>query len=291
MGNFWSKVRICIVALLLPSVSFAWIPCFCGSGDHYYPLDGGISDPIKNAMEDEELAKFVLSAKQSLEQLYAIVKIYNEIKQIYSAVGQVRNAFENFSLNNILDSWEIEDWSDINEIADKHGNSVYSSLDSFDSGDKNGSGATNDYSTGFSRYLNSFAADLKENRKYVSEYTDDAIDNVRDMRYVDDDYIMRAIMTQEQKNAQIKKVAAVASGKADSSVAKAIGISSVDESSDPTLAESKTAQVVSGAANAAVWADMANSVNLNTKEKLNTQTVILKAKSEELSTQYLDSFK
>ena len=139
--------------------------------------------------------------------------------------------------------------------------------------------------------MNSFAADLKENRKYVSEYTDDAIDNVRDMRYVDDDYIMRAIMTQEQKNAQIKKVAAVASGKADSSVAKAIGISSVDESSDPTLAESKTAQVVSGAANAAVWADMANSVNLNTKEKLNTQTVILKAKSEELSTQYLDSFK
>ena len=287
MGNFWSRVRICIAALLLPSTGFAWIPCFCGSGDHYYPLDGGISDPIKNAMEDEELAKFVLSAKQSLEQLYAIVKIYNEMKQIYSAVGQVRNAFENFSLENILDSWEIEDWNDINEIADKHRNSVYSSLGS---GNSDSGSATNNYSTGFSRYLNSFAADLKENREYISDFTDDTIDNVRDMRYVDDDYIMRAIMTQEQKNAHIKTITAAASGKVDSSISKTVGISSVDDSSNPTIAEVKTAQVVSSASNAAVWSDMANSVNLNTKEKLNTQTVIINSKTEKLSTQYLDSF-
>lgn len=287
MGNFWSRVRICIAALLLPSTGFAWIPCFCGSGDHYYPLDGGISDPIKNAMEDEELAKFVLSAKQSLEQLYAIVKIYNEMKQIYSAVGQVRNAFENFNLENILDSWEIEDWNDINEIADKHRNSVYSSLDS---GNSDSGSATNNYSTGFSRYLNSFAADLKENREYISDFTDDTIDNVRDMRYVDDDYIMRAIMTQEQKNAHIKTITAAASGKVDSSISKTVGISSVDDSSNPTIAEVKTAQVVSGAASASVWSDMANSVNLNTKEKLNTQTVIINSKTEKLSTQYLDSF-
>lgn len=287
MGNFWSRVRICIAALLLPSTGFAWIPCFCGSGDHYYPLDGGISDPIKNAMEDEELAKFVLSAKQSLEQLYAIVKIYNEMKQIYSAVGQVRNAFENFSLENILDSWEIEDWNDINEIADKHRNSVYSSLGS---GNSDSGSATNNYSTGFSRYLNSFAADLKENREYISDFTDDTIDNVRDMRYVDDDYIMRVIMTQEQKNAHIKTITAAASGKVDSSISKTVGISSVDDSSNPTIAEVKTAQVVSGAASASVWSDMANSVNLNTKEKLNTQTVIINSKTEKLSTQYLDSF-
>lgn len=287
MGNFWSRVRICIAALLLPSTGFAWIPCFCGSGDHYYPLDGGISDPIKNAMEDEELAKFVLSAKQSLEQLYAIVKIYNEMKQIYSAVGQVRNAFENFNLENILDSWEIEDWNDINEIADKHRNSVYSSLDS---GNSDSGSATNNYSTGFSRYLNSFAADLKEKREYISDFTDDTIDNVRDMRYVDDDYIMRAIMTQEQKNAHIKTITAAASGKVDSSISKTVGISSVDDSSNPTIAEVKTAQVVSGAASASVWSDMANSVNLNTKEKLNTQTVIINSKTEKLSTQYLDSF-
>ena len=287
MGNFWSRVRICIAALLLPSTGFAWIPCFCGSGDHYYPLDGGISDPIKNAMEDEELAKFVLSAKQSLEQLYAIVKIYNEMKQIYSAVGQVRNAFENFSLENILDSWEIEDWNDINEIADKHRNSVYSSLGS---GNSDSGSATNNYSTGFSRYLNSFAADLKENREYISDFTDDTIDNVRDMRYVDDDYIMRAIMTQEQKNAHIKTITAAASGKVDSSISKTVGISSVDDSSNPTIAEVKTAQVVSSAASASVWSDMANSDNLNTKEKLNTQTVIINSKTEKLSTQYLDSF-
>ena len=238
-------------------------------------------------MEDEELAKFVLSAKQSLEQLYAIVKIYNEMKQIYSAVGQVRNAFENFSLENILDSWEIEDWNDINEIADKHRNSVYSSLGS---GNSDSGSATNNYSTGFSRYLNSFAADLKENREYISDFTDDTIDNVRDMRYVDDDYIMRAIMTQEQKNAHIKTITAAASGKVDSSISKTVGISSVDDSSNPTIAEVKTAQVVSGAASASVWSDMANSVNLNTKEKLNTQTVIINSKTEKLSTQYLDSF-
>ena len=287
MGNFWSRVRICIAALLLPSTGFAWIPCFCGSGDHYYPLDGGISDPIKNAMEDEELAKFVLSAKQSLEQLYAIVKIYNEMKQIYSAVGQVRNAFENFSLENILDSWEIEVWNDINEIADKHRNSVYSSLGS---GNSDSGSATNNYSTGFSRYLNSFAADLKENREYISDFTDDTIDNVRDMRYVEDDFFMRAILTQDQKNAHIKTITAAASGKVDSSISKTVGISSVDDSSNPTIAEVKTAQVVSSAANAAVWSDMANSVNLNTKEKLNTQTVIINSKTEKLSTQYLDSF-
>ena len=64
----------------------------------------------------------------------------------------------------------------------------------------------------------------------------------------------------------------------------------MDDSSNPTIAEVKTAQVVSGAASASVWSDMANSVNLNTKEKLNTQTVIINSKTEKLSTQYLDSF-
>ena len=158
------------------------------------------------------------------------------------------------------------------------------------SGNSDSGSATNNYSTGFSRYLNSFAADLKENREYISDFTDDTIDNVRDMRYVDDDYIMRAIMTQEQKNAHIKTITAAASGKVDSSISKTVGISSVDDSSNPTIAEVKTAQVVSSAANAAVWSDMANSVNLNTKEKLNTQTVIINSKTEKLSTQYLDSF-
>lgn len=287
MVRFWNSIQILILSLVtffIPLTSSAfYVPCYCGCGEPIQYLDGTILDSTKSSIQNSQLAEYVSAAKQSLEQLYALVKIYDQAKDIYNAVGSVRNAFENFSFENILNSWNIEDWNDFDSIANKFGHSSYSSL-----GNSNPDTAEKSANS-FADYLYSISDGIKKQGDTLEDYSYEFSDGVREIAYMDDDYIMRAIMTQEQRNAQIKAVSAAAARKADDSIATSIGISST-ESAEPTINEAKTSQVVSAAATASVWSDMSNSFNLLTREKLNTQSAILEKQSEELSTKYLDAF-
>lgn len=286
MVRFWNSIWVWILSLMVfsPLTSFAWyVPCYCGCGEPIQYLDGDILDSTKVSLQNSQLSEYISAAKQSLEQLYALVKIYDQAKDIYNAIGSVRNAFENFSFENILNSWNIEDWNDFDYMANKFGHSSYSSLGNSDPSTAEKS------ANSFADYLYSVSNRIKEEGDILEDYSYEFSDGAREIAYMDDDYIMRAIITQEQRNAQIKAVTAAAARKADDKVASNIGISST-ETIEPTINEAKTSQVVSGAATASVWSDMSNSFNLLTREKLNTQSTIIEKKAETLSTEYLDAF-
>ena len=291
MGNYWNRFLFALLVCVQPLVSQGfYIPCYCGSGDHIFCLEGPCKDFRKEMNEEMKKSEYVQAAKQTLEQLRSVLQIYKDTKEIVSVVGTYRDLITNFSIESLLNTWQITDWSELGDLASKYGGSLYSKFDeatssSGSSTDSKGSSKAYDSSTAFSRYMRGLAKDIGSAREEYVPTLEDGMNQVRSLQYVNDDYIMQALMQQEQSNAQKKAVAAAASNKAPK-VAPDMGI----DTTENTIVQQMNAKAVSTAMDASVWSDMGNAYNLMTRQQINAQKAFIESEKKDLETTYLKAF-
>lgn len=234
--------------------------------------------------------EYVQAAKQTLEQLRSVLQIYKDTKEIVSVIGTYRDLITNFSIESLLNTWQITDWSELGDLASKYGGSLYSKFDeatssSGSSNDSKNSSKAHDSSTAFSRYMRGLAKDIGSAREEYVPSLEDGMNQVRSLQYVNDDYIMRALMQQEQSNAQKKAITAAVSNKAPK-VAPDIGF----DTTENTIVQQLNAKAVSNAMDASVWSDMGNAYNLMTRQQINAQKAFIESEKKDLETTYLKAF-
>lgn len=282
-----------LFATCVSSASYGfYIPCYCGSGDQIYCLEGPCKDIRKEISEEMKKNEYVTMAKQTLEQLSAALQIYKDAKSVASTIGQFRDLISNFSIESVLNTWQITDWSELGDIANTYGGSLFSKLDEASSSANSGSDKTNskdkkahDSSTAFSRYMRGLAKDIGSTREEYTPYIDEGMDTIRSAQYIDDDYIMQALMQQEQNNAHKKAITAATSNKAPA-VAPELGL----DSTETTIVQQLNAQSVSKAMDASIWSDMGNSYNLMTRQQMNAHKAAIESEKKDLETTYLKFF-
>lgn len=242
-----------LAAGLIPLPSGAWyIPCFCGCG---LPIEYMTSVQHVNhyPLETEKTAKTLEILRNAMSQLQTMIKTYNNLKETYDTIGQVRNMAENFDFSRIASTWEVEDWNDLKDLAKR--------IDSTKGWNKTDTGNSTAKAQTETSFLSSLLKDAAELTHEAETDLDSFERSLREINSINSDSAIRAILAQETRNSRLKARAAIASQQAKSTsdaIAAAGGGLANDSASVADRAESS---VISKSSEVSMWSDMANSIN------------------------------
>lgn len=271
------KAILLITCLFATLSCRAWyIPCFCGCG---LPIEYmvAVQHTAQYALEAEKGAKLAALVSNGMSQLQTTVKTYNNLRETYETIGKIRNFTKNFDFSKIASTWEIDDWDDLKDRANtlKYATKGWSVSDQ-DQSPQNGRQKTE----------TSFLADiLRDSARLSGEIKTDLKELGRaliDINGFNTDSAIRAIIKQEERNAQLKARAAIASQQVKSTADTAAAAGGEISNDSASVADRLESTAISKSVETALWSDMANSFNRATMMRLDSLNGYIESKRAKL---------
>lgn len=270
------RVVVIVLALLASVNTYAVsVPCFCGTGAPITHIGPCVTDSVKQNLHDTTVTNFIDHAKRFMEYFQTVNAFYQDVKSLRSTFGSFQGIWNSFDLDSVVNSWQIEDWQEFNDLASNYQKSFSSEelKKEFESNILGNSVTKGQESASwFMSALSYTGSTLETTKEKATGLYEFLVGAKNDVQCANIDNIMNAIMVQESRNATIKAAVGATNDSKESDVSKALGI---EVATSPTVENMREKLMTSEVAKTVVWSDMANAIALQTKEKLeNTKLMI-----------------